>query len=165
MHRGYSFVVAIAVLLCSPLAAQDGELSILVKGADTGSPLAGAALEVGGIGGSADMFGMAELSGVPPGALAISASFPGYVAIDTTVTVEAGVENVVVLALPSGARDLEEVLVEAESINDAMLRRRGFFERQSQGMGAFLTRQELDERGTTMFSDVFRGIPGIRVRR
>lgn len=145
--------------------AQEADLTIIVRAGDTGGPLGGALLEVGGVRGAADMVGRAELSGVPPGPLRISASSPGYVTLDTTVTVVTGESNLAILSLRSDARDLGDVVVEAESVNDALLRRRGFFERRERNTGVFLTRQELDQRGTTMFSDVFRAIPGVRVQR
>ncbi len=158
---GTAFLLA----LIPSLHAQETVLTIVVRAGDTGAPLSGAVLEVGGARGAADMLGQAELVGVPPGPLAVSATFPGYVALDTTITVVADDANLTVLTLQSDARDLGDVVVEAESVNDAMLRRQGFFERRDRSTGVFLTRQELDQRGTTMFSDVFRAVPGIRVQR
>lgn len=158
------FVVALAA---APLSAgaQGSDLLITVRAGDTRLPLGGALLEVGGAQGQADMLGQADLSGVPFGPLDIRASYEGYVTLDTTITIEAGAINEAVLVLQSDARDLGDVVVEAESINDAVLRRRGFFERRDRNTGVFMTREELDRRGTTMFSDVFRAVPGIRVQR
>ena len=155
---------AVAVLVtAAPLGAQENGLQVVVRAGDTGAPLPGAALEVGGVEGAADSFGQAELLGVPVGPLDVAASFPGYVRLDTTVLVEPGLANLAVLTLRSEARDLGDVLVEAESVNDALLRRRGFFERRASLTGSFITRAELDARGAHLFSDAFRSVPGVQV--
>ena len=161
--RLLSLALAGAWLTAAPLAQVD--LTLLVRAGDTRVPLGGAVLEVGGVRGATGPFGEAELSGVPPGPLAVRVEAPGYVALDTTIVVEAGGDNVAVLPLRSDARVLGDVVVEAETINDAVLRRRGFFERRENRAGVFITREELDRRGATLFSDVFRSIPGVRVRR
>lgn len=146
-------------------ATAQPSLILLVRNAETRRPLAGARLDVGGVGGAADLFGAAELVGINPGPLRVRASYPRYVSVDTTVMIVEGTSAVVVLTLRPDAVVLGDVVVEAESINYALLRRRGFFERRESRTGVFLTREELDQRGASMFSDVFRGVAGVRIER
>ena len=115
--------------------------------------------------GAVDALGQAHLSGVPAGDVPITASYPGYATLDTLVTVAAGASNLAVLTLRSEARDLGDVVVEAETPNDAVLRRRGFYDRQNSHTGVFFTREDLDRRGVTLFSDIFGPVAGVQVQR
>lgn len=143
--------------------AQTTELTLLVKDRDTNGPIPNALLSVAGLEGNADDLGRAELVGVEPGPLRVRASFAGYVPLDTTLAISATPAVVAVLRLAPDIQDLGDV-VEAETVNDAVLRRRGFFERRGARTGVFVTRQELDSRGANQFADVFRGMPGVRVQ-
>ena len=158
-------LLTLLLLLSSTNASAQTSLTILVRDAETQSPLSGARIEVAELTGAADEFGSAELLGVEPGPLRLGASYTGYVPLDTTVTVLGGGPTVVVLPLQSDARLLGDVVVEAELVNDAALTRRGFFQRREALTGVFITRAELDRRGATLFSDVFRGVAGVRVER
>lgn len=160
-----SILIGFVLLAAAAGASAQTSLTILVRDAETQGPLPGARLEVGGVVGTADAFGTAELVGMEPGPLDLAASFIGYVALDTTVTILGGVPTVVTLPLASDARQLGDVVVEAESVNDAVLRRRGFFDRRESLTGVFITRDELDRRGATLLSDAFRGVAGVRVQR
>ena len=152
-------------LLCATAASAQTSLTLLVRDAETSGPLPWALLTIGELQGAADDFGTAELVGMDPGPLRVQASFAGYVPLDTVVTVQGGVPTVVVLPLASDALELGDVLVEAETVNDALLRRRGFFERKESMTGVFITRDELDQRGASLLSDAFRGVPGVRVQK
>lgn len=158
-------VFAIVAAYATPATAQEAELSLLIRGGDTGAPLPGATVEILGARGAVDAFGQASLSGVPVGDVSVTVSYPGYVTLDTLVSVEPSGMNLTVLTLRANVRDLGGVIVEAETVNDAVLRRRGFFERRENRSGVFLTREELDQRGAQLFSDVFRSVPGVRIQR
>ncbi len=161
----------LALLVCAVVggavaaSAQEADLSLVVRGGDTGGPLPGAIIEILGARGAVDAFGRADLSGVPVGDVPLMVSYPGYATLDTLVVVAPGVANLTVLSLRSDARDLGDVLVEAETLNDALLRRRGFFDRRENHTGVFFTREELDRRGATLFSDIFGPVAGVRVQR
>ena len=144
--------------------AQTTTLTLLVKDRETNGPVSNALLSVAGLEGSADDFGQAELVGVGLGPLRVRASFVGYVPLDTTLIISEAPEAVAVLRLAPDVRDLGDVLVEAETVNDAALRRRGFFNRRQGRSGVFVTRSELDQRGANQFADVFRGMSGVRVQ-
>ena len=159
-----AFLALLTILLASGAGAQTS-LTLLVRDADTAMPIVGARLEVGGLVGAADNLGAAELVGMDPGPLRVVASTVGYVPVDTTVVVARDVPTVVVLSLRSEALDLGDVVVEAVSVNDAVLHRRGFFERRATRTGAFVTREELDLRGAHLFSDAFHTMAGVRVQR
>lgn len=157
--------LTLLVLAAATASSQEADLSIVVRGGDTGAPLPGAVIEIMGARGAVDAFGQADLSGVPVGDIPLTVSYPGYATLDTLVAVAVGEANLTVLSLRSEARDLGDVTVEAETPNDAVLRRRGFFDRQSTNTGVFFTREELDRRGVTLFSDIFGPVPGVRVQR
>lgn len=167
MLRSPAALVVLLAALGQPLAAQDAELSLLVRGSDTKGPLPGATIEIFGARGATDAFGQASLSGVPVGDVPLTVSYPGYITLDTLLAVEAGSAsaNLTVLTLEADQVELGDVVVEAESINDALLRRRGFFERRDGEGGVFYTREELDQRGVQMFSDIFGSVPGVRIQR
>lgn len=160
--RAFPFLMALFAICAS---AQTTSLTLIVRDDETGSPLPGARLEVAGLVGATDQLGRAELVGMDPVPLQIVAAFPGYVPLDTTLAIIEGVSNVAVLSLRSDAVLLGNVLVVEETINNAVLRRRGFFERREKQTGVFLTRAEIDQRGATLFSDVFQAVPGVRVQR
>ena len=153
------------VVAAAPAWPQEADLSLVVRGEDTGAPLPGAVIEILGARGAVDAFGRADLSGVPVGDVPLAVSYPGYLRLDTLVTVEPGAGNLTVLSLRSEARALGDVTVEAESVNDSALRRRGFFDRRTHNTGVFFTREELDQRGVTLFSDIFGPVAGVRIQR
>ncbi len=161
-------LVAACAVLGAASVAQEADLALVVRAGDTGSPLAGAEVDIMGVQGAVDAFGQAQLSGVPIGDVPMSVTYPGYVRLDTTVVVREGDPNLTVLTLRSvlgDTRDLGDVVVEAESVNDAVLRRRGFFERRDRLTGVFYTRAELDDRGVRQVSDIFGATPGVRIAR
>ncbi|PAP76992.1 TonB-dependent receptor plug domain-containing protein [Rubrivirga marina] len=162
------FLVVACAVLGATSVAQEADLALVIRAHDTGSPLAGAEVDILGVQGAVDAFGQAQLSGVPVGDVPISVTYPGYVRLDTTVVVQEGDANLTVLSLRSAlgdARDLGDVVVEAETVNDAVLRRRGFFDRRDRLTGVFYTREELDDRGVRQVSDIFGSTPGVRIQR
>ena len=161
--RALPFLVALA-FASGASHAQTAELTILVRDAETAAPLPGATLTVAGLTGAADDFGRAELVGVDLGTLRVGASQFGYVAADTVLTIDRAEPIVVVLALAPDIESLGGVTVEATTINDEVLERRGFFSRREREAGTFITREELDQRGANQFADVFRGVAGVRVQ-
>ena len=159
-----NWIAPLCLLALSVSASAQSSLTLLVRDAETSAPIPGVQLTVGEAVGAADAFGAAELVGVEPGRLRVQATYVGYVSLDTTLLVAESEADIVVLSLQPDVEALEEILVEAETINDAVLRRRGFFERRDQRTGVFLTRQQLDQRGASQFADVFRSVPGVRVQ-
>lgn len=159
-----NWIAPLCLLALSVSASAQSSLTLLVRDAETSAPIPGVQLTVGEAVGAADAFGAAELVGVEPGPLRVQATYVGYAPLDTTLLVAESEADIVVLSLRPDVEALEEILVEAETINDAVLRRRGFFERRDQRTGVFLTRQQLDQRGASQFADVFRSVPGVRVQ-
>ena len=159
--RGF---IALLVALAAVASAQTAELTLLVRDGLTSSPVSGASLTVAGLSGAADDFGRAELLGVEPGPLRVVARGPGYAVLDTTLQIPAESHVVAVLPLAPEVEHLGEVTVEAETVNDGLLRRRGFFARRQQRAGVFITREELDQRGASQVADVFGGVAGVRVQ-
>ncbi len=156
--------LALFALGAASVSSQEADLSLVIRAGDTGAPLSGAIIEIMDARGAVDAFGQADLSGVPIGDVPLTISYPGYTTLDTLIVVEEGA-NLAVLSLLSDARDLGDVVVEASTFNDELLRRRGFFERRDSGTGVFFVRDELDRRGVTLFSDIFGPVAGVRVQR
>lgn len=58
--------------------------------------------------------------------------------------------------------ELDDLTVTAARL-DAHLERAGFYDRQRQGWGHFITREEIERRGAVMPSDLLYGLPNVRV--
>ncbi len=158
---------AILCLLVALLAADAGaqrHVVVLVRDAETRAPLAGASVVAGDAGATADANGRVRFV-VDADSVDLGAAYLGYGAVDTTVAVSADANTYVVLGLSPGVRSLGDVVVTAETLNRRRLERVGFFDRRDAHTGAFLTREELDARNVSQFSDIFRGMNGVRIDR
>lgn len=161
----------LALVLAAPAVAQPGDegatgaLLVTVLDEETRQPLSGAHVRVGDAVGVVAANGRVRFVEVPVGDVAVSVSHVGYVTRDTAAVVTGAPLSRLLVRLAPESTALPTVAVEETAYNEGMLRRRGFYERQSSRTGVFLTREELDERGATLFSDVFSQVPGVRVQR
>jgi hypothetical protein len=151
-----------------PLAGQDVEqrgrvVGRVVDEAD-GRGLARAMLEVVGT----DLKGPASPDGrfmFPPltaGPITVEVSHAGYEPRTERIEIVAGATVEVRIGLAtSPSYRLEPVAVRVRS---AILERRGFYQRQAQGYsGVFLSRADIAERGPQNVTEMFEGIPGLKV--
>jgi hypothetical protein len=85
----------------------------------------------------------------------------GYAPIthQLTFTGDGGIEAEIRMSPTAIA--LEGVVVTA--IRPSKLESNGFYERRKMGIGHSLTREDIEARGTTRASELFQGIPGVRV--
>ncbi len=60
--------------------------------------------------------------------------------------------------------ELAEIVVEGDRTIFAFGRIRDFYRRRKRGLGDFFTRWEIEERNPLMISDLFRMVPGVRLR-
>ncbi|OZC02097.1 TonB-dependent receptor plug domain-containing protein [Rubricoccus marinus] len=153
-------------LLPADLAAQEPttpalRLLIVVRDADTQAPLAGANVAVGNELRTTNVDGRALFSDLAPGEQEIAAAFLGYTATDTTLVLSRS--SRVTFLLPPEAVALDAINVEADKFNAARLQRSGFYERRDTRSGTFKTIEELEEAGAIRFSDIFRGVTGLRI--
>lgn len=160
-------LVAFAALFSPVASAQEagdggGRLIVSVRDAESRLPFEGARVEVSGTSAATGEAGRVLFRGMN-GATVVRVSAVGRSAVDTTVAVVPGQLTRLDVTLALTTSQLGGVSVESESLNDRMLRRRGFFERREQRSGEFVTREELDQRGATQFRDVFSGVPGVQV--
>lgn len=64
--------------------------------------------------------------------------------------------------LPPDPEMLDPIVVEARQLKVHLIRA-GFYDRQRRGFGRFLTREQIDRKNAVQFSDLLRGIPGVRL--
>lgn len=159
--------VVLATFFAPTVSAQEngdegGRLVVFVRDAETRLPFEGARVEVAGTSAATGETGRVLFRGVE-GTTGVRVSAVGRNSVDTTVAVVSSGLTRLDVDLTLSTSELGEVSVESESLNERMLRRRGFYERQERRSGEFVTREELDQRGATQFRDVFSGVPGVRV--
>lgn len=159
-----------AFLCCSRgLASQVDTSRVTISGTVVNSerkPLEG--VEVRLVGDTARHFTSAEgafrLLGPRGVELLLQFRRPGFNAQLLTVT---GTWNGTVLMVP-GAFALPEIMVNARNAKPAEYaytsKYDDFFRRKRQGLGEFITRDELDRRNPLHTEDIFQGRPGIRVQ-
>lgn len=137
-------------------------LTILVRAADTGRPLAGALVSIAGRGiqGTTDRRGVLRLTSLRPGPLAVEARYLGYARRSGDVDLIAGREGTLRLDLPVQPIQLAEIRVEARR---SLLETTGFNDRRSAGFGAFVTREQIVRMQPRYLSDVLRRVAGINL--
>jgi hypothetical protein len=64
--------------------------------------------------------------------------------------------------LPPNPEMLDPIVVEARRL-DVHLLRAGFYDRQTQGFGRFITREEIEKKNAIRFTDLLWGVPGVRL--
>jgi hypothetical protein len=159
-----------AVLACIPAAAAAqadaaSTLQITIRAQEGGQPLAGANVELMGLGRAlnADSAGIARFRNVPPGPLLVqirkfgygTERFPVNVAARDTISVE--------VDLQTEAVRLAEIRATARA--SPALRNTGFYDRQRMGVGSYAVRSEWEGRGRLELGDVVRRMRGVRVAR
>ena len=150
-------------LLASAQSERAPSLRLLVevRDAETGEPLAGAHVGVDSLLRVSNSQGRAQFEGLASGEIAIGAAFLGYAPMDTTLTL-ARSSRVTFLMKPTSLA-IGEVEVEADRFNAARLARVGFYSRQESRAGTFLTPEDIEKRGASLFSDLLRSVPGLRI--
>jgi len=162
-------------LLAPPMEAQiirgtvvDAEVTVQTDGSEAKIPITGAEVELltgGRMEGTrtlTDSMGLFQLSGLGVGVYRLRVSHPAYLPYETG-NIEVGREEAVSVEIRLGrvVIPLEPLVVVART-NPTMA---GFLERRNTGgFGTFLTREEIEARGTTRATDLLRGLPGIRIK-
>lgn len=136
-------------------------LLLEVRDAETNEPLVGAHVGVDTLLRVTNLDGQALYRGLGKGPLTVGAAFVGYAAADTVIDLQRSVR--MVFMLQPQAFNLAAAEVEAEKFNTARLNRVGFFDRRDVRTGVFFTINDIEKRGATQLSDVFRGLNGLRM--
>jgi hypothetical protein len=153
-----------ALLVANRASAQTQATTVLVVGVSdlmTGQALQGAEVVFPELGRSArtDGLGEARLPGIPVGSHRIRVRFIGYAAADTTLQFEADTTGIV-FRLERTAVKMDAVEVKA----DGPSRLRDFETRRLQGMGKFLTADQLAKEANREFGMVaMTRFPGLQV--
>ena len=108
--------------------------------------------------------GQFTLSKVPKGELEITIRRLGYQPQQQTVVLSGGTNDSVKVVLVAQPEVLQAVAVDAVERH----RRQGiedFYVRRTQGIGTFITRQQLEELRGNLSTDALRNIPGIQLYR
>lgn len=163
-------IVFIGLLLFLPAlvfgqeSAQTATLKLYVTDFDTGIALQYADVLVRdtGISGSTDHNGVVELTGIPAGVHLVEVTCEKYEGDVLVITFEAGESKEGDLKLLKAPIELDGIEVVDERVIGA-LERRGFYERQESGMGRYLSKAKMDERGSVLLSEAVRTMTGVSV--
>lgn len=129
----------------------------------TGVPIAGASVRMidGTAGTASGADGVAELA-LPPGPAVIVVSAVGYASATFTVAPAPSERMEGVVTLDAASRLLGEVETVAEGPR-ADLVRTGFYERQAEGRGSYLTRDDFEARSLHTVRDALVGSSGVQL--
>jgi hypothetical protein len=133
---------------------------------EKGAPMQGAYVTVGGVehGASTDRAGEAQLGSIPEGNRLVEVRRQGYayrrVAADFSGAADTVRKEVAMSPAPI---ELEGVVVTSWG-RSMQLVRNGFYDRMRRGLGAYMTRQRLDEIRPYHTEDAFRYMRGFMVR-
>lgn len=144
-------------------AAPPGRAVITVVDSATGAPVANARVEVPGVQRAAftDRAGVVQVA-APPGTRLVTVSRLGYAPGRAIVEFSPEREAARTVTLLPVAVQVRRVAVTAAR-REAGLDRRGFYDRQRRGFGAFMTGEEIDHIRPIRTVDLFRRMRGFRV--
>lgn len=145
---------------------EPGELTGQLLDRETGESISGAAVRVVGIGIEAVTGddGHFRLSPLPAGDYALEVEHLAYGPVSDSVTVRGGITARLALAVAPRALPVEPLVVTVSEERSIWLERTGFYRRRSRSKGVFFTREEILAEGHSRLSEVFRGLPGVRIR-
>ncbi|HEV8448385.1 MAG TPA: carboxypeptidase regulatory-like domain-containing protein [Gemmatimonadaceae bacterium] len=155
-----------ATTAARPSAAQNGVLRGVVVDSADGALIESADILAASIKQVArsNAKGQFTLTKLPKGELEISIRRLGYLPQTQTIVLSGGGNDSVKVVLVAQPEVLQAIAVDAVERH----RRQGvedFYVRQTQGIGTFITRQQLDELRSTHSTDALRNVPGIQLYR
>jgi hypothetical protein len=132
-----------------------------------GQPMAGAQVAVLGSAGSSTTAadGAFTLAALPAGTHMLEARAVGYEPRRVVVDLVSGQTATVTVQFTARIQELERVVVYGQKQSSRLLDLMGFEERRKRGMGRYFAAEDIDKRKPTQFSDLLRGLPGMRVDR
>jgi hypothetical protein len=116
--------------------------------------------------GVSDRNGSFRVEGIPEGQHVIKVWRLGYQPTMFTVRFDSLITNVldVPIVLQPIPVQMPEVVVEADRTRLVTGPMRQFYQRRGQGLGWFMTRQQIQERAATEFTDIIRLVPGADIQ-
>jgi hypothetical protein len=159
------FLAALAFFCSAPeLIAQEGtsSLTIHLRAAHDGRPLAGGQVIVQGVGitGPTRADGTVRLERLSAGTRTVEVRFLGYASQQAQVTLEPGRSSQLHFALEIQPIQLAAVKVR---VPPSRLLRTGFYQRRNAGFGTFFTREEISRMQPRALSDVMHRVAGATV--
>ncbi len=132
----------------------------------TGEPIVAVAVGINGtVATLTDDRGVFRIDDIELGTILLEIRRIGYLMIASEVDlIEDGMAvdiNIKLMPLPI---ELAEIVVEGERTIYAFGRMRDFYRRRKRGLGDFFTRWEIEEKNPLVVSDLFRMLPGVRLR-
>jgi len=129
-----------------------------------GSPFTGAKVVLEGTRDSTvvDSAGAFTLRGLPVGTHMVLVRSMGFEPVSDVVELTSRGPQHVSIALTTPAREMDPVVVQAHRLAIAYARI-GFDRRRQEGVGQFLTADDIAEKHATTFSSLFNGIGGVRL--
>ena len=165
-HRDTERFLSVSLCLCvSLLMAMAGhaqEVRVHVVDRAGGRAVEGAVVNVAGVYAFTDSLGFASVAPVAVGERVMRVSRIGYRAAELRVAVAAEGGEARVRLVPAPVA-LAGIVVPRPIGERSGLRITGFYERRRRGLGAFLTREELNRVPGRRLTDVLRQTTGVRI--
>lgn len=158
-------VLAAALSFAHAAAQGAGVMVLTVADAETGVPLPNAVVRVDGVWrGNTDGAGRIRVAGLAPGPHRVEVSRLGHHPLAPEVAVPPGAGLDLEVLLESDALALRPVVATStRTVHTARVG--GFYERARGGSGGrFILRSQIEARRPARFTDLFDGVPGVRVR-
>lgn len=169
MRRLPALLPLIALLVTTTAAAQGrsrGSVLLLKVRDDKGLPISDAQVVVGGVrqAGRSNAGGEALLGAIPPGNRLIELRRPGYAMV--RIAADFADADTVRREVAMTPQPIELEGVTATSWGrSVLLRRNGFYQRQRQGLGAFMTADRIEHLHPLDSSELFRYMRGFMVQQ
>ncbi|HEX8358995.1 MAG TPA: TonB-dependent receptor [Longimicrobium sp.] len=144
------------------MAGHAQEVRIHVADRAGGRAVEGAVVHVAGLYAFTDSLGFASVAPVSPGERVVRVSRIGYRTAELRLPVDTAGASARVRLVPAPIA-LAGIVVQRPIGERRGLRITGFYERRSRGLGAFLTRGELDRVPGRRLTDVLRTTTGVRI--
>lgn len=155
-------LLCLVTVLALPAGAQGTLTGHVREPSGLGIANAGVRVIGGELGAVTDSTGAFQISGVPAGAVKVSARRIGFRPATEDVTVVAGqtVDVTIVLA-PMPVRLFPVTVTARHEPYDSRLE--GYRQRSLRKIGTFITREKIESRAAPSFSDLLREVPGVRI--
>jgi len=157
-------LVLAAAAAAGPAVAQQGSVTFTVFAAETQQALAGVQVSVDShVRGVTDVRGELRVAGLGSGTHRASVSLIGRIPRAVRVELAAGEEREVLVLMEPISVTLPGITAAARARSrDARIE--DFYRRaQTSSLGRFVTRAQIEEKNSVVFTDIFRGIPGFQV--
>jgi hypothetical protein len=164
VRSGYSLAAAL-LLLPVVSGAQSRALVGLVRDS-SGRGIPGAEVRARGnvVVAQSDDSGRFHVAQMPEGARGVFVRRLGFAPARVRITPSAGLTDSVLVTLAHVVQQLPELTVQEyhDSLSHAVLA--GFWERRARGFGKFVTRDDIEQRGTSEFVELMRSVPGVSIQ-